>query len=182
MINYTDVPRSEFRWSWNPKEDYVVNALGPEMNLVSRYTANNDPPEEIQEFSDEDLRGMNMQQLRCEYSIGAYEYMLEIIESRPPSEPQTPEVSETRAFNPICPICQSELVVGQYIAKYRCGHLVCNDCYDGLVDNDFHSCTLCSRSTTARQGFVDKKNLQRQPRSLRRCTRRPPPRSPAPDP
>ena len=116
MIDYTDAPRSEFRWSRNPNEDYVVNALGPEMNLVSRHIFGNDPPEEIQEFSDEDLRRMNMQQLRCDYSIGAYEYMLEVFVSRPPSMPKTPEVSETRVFNTICPICQSELVVGQYIA------------------------------------------------------------------
>ena len=49
-----------------------------------------------------------------------------------------------------CPYCQEEFTSGQKVAKHRCGHAACINCFDNAVHRGWHRCTFCRRSGTAR--------------------------------
>ncbi|MFM7988296.1 MAG: hypothetical protein ACKPKO_54180, partial [Candidatus Fonsibacter sp.] len=49
-----------------------------------------------------------------------------------------------------CTYCQQAFTNGQYVAKYRCGHAACTDCFDTAIHRGWHRCTICRRSGTTR--------------------------------
>ena len=40
---------------------------------------------------------------------------------------------------------------GSFVAKHRCGHAVCADCYDNAIHRGWNRCTLCRKSGTTRR-------------------------------
>ena len=66
---------------------------------------------------------------------------------------QSPSLS-VDALVSSAPYCQQEFTNGQYVAKYRCGHAVCTDCYDNAIHHGWFRCTLCRRSATTRYSRV----------------------------
>ena len=44
---------------------------------------------------------------------------------------------------------------GSFVAKHRCGHAVCADCYDNAIHRGWNRCTLCRKSGTTRRVRVD---------------------------
>jgi hypothetical protein len=66
-------------------------------------------------------------------------------------------VTEERVFfSRNCPIWQHNFTHGQYIAKYRCGHAVCTDCFDILIHRGWNS---CRKSSTTRRARVNDEDL-----------------------
>ena len=63
-------------------------------------------------------------------------------------------VTERRCLSTNCPFCQHDFTNGQFVAKYRCGHAVCTDCYDNAIHHGWFRCTLCRRSATTRYARV----------------------------
>ena len=57
----------------SPDEDPDITALPHNMNLVSKYVDGDDPPEYFQDFTDDDLREMNMDDLGYELANAANE-------------------------------------------------------------------------------------------------------------
>ncbi|MFM7981843.1 MAG: hypothetical protein ACKPKO_21245, partial [Candidatus Fonsibacter sp.] len=58
--------------------------------------------------------------------------------------------TEPRFLGTKCPYCQQEFTNVQNVAKYRCGHVACLNCFDHAVHRGWHRCTYCRRSGTAR--------------------------------
>ena len=67
---------------------------------------------------------------------------------------ETVSVTESRCISTICPYCQTEFEREQMIAKFRCGHTACTDCYEAAVRNNWTRCTVCRRSARARAVHV----------------------------
>ena len=87
IIDYSTLPVSMCRWIRNfPNEAYAITALPHNVSLVSSYDANDEPPEYIQEFTDDELREMDLEALHYQLPNAANEYTLEGTESPPPSE------------------------------------------------------------------------------------------------
>ena len=62
----------------------------------------------------------------------------------------TISATEPRFLGTKCPYCQEESTSGQTVAKYRCGHAACINCFHNAVHCGWHRCTVCRRSGTAR--------------------------------
>ena len=69
----------------------------------------------------------------------------------PNQELETITITERRCLSTNCPFCQHDFTNGQFVAKYRCGHAVCTDCYDNAIHRGWNRCTLCRRSGTTRR-------------------------------
>ncbi|MFM7985707.1 MAG: RING finger domain-containing protein, partial [Candidatus Fonsibacter sp.] len=49
-----------------------------------------------------------------------------------------------------CPICQEPFKNGQRLKKYRCGHVVCIECFNHTTNQGWTRCTVCRKSGTTR--------------------------------
>ncbi|MFM7985291.1 MAG: RING finger domain-containing protein [Candidatus Fonsibacter sp.] len=66
------------------------------------------------------------------------------------SDIQTISNIEPKLLGTKCPICQEDFNHGQQVAKYRCGHAVCDDCFKNIAIQGWTRCTLCRKSGIAR--------------------------------
>ena len=175
IIDYSVRPRVVSRWHERFGQDTVITPLPTTRRLLYTNRREDTPEGHVHEFIVAQVEAMNLEELDYAYATEWYEDIWEDfpMEESVQDAPNVPDdfgvmsyegpnwqdegatgtitITERRHLSTNCPFRQCDFTNGQFIAKYRCGHAVCTNCYKTAIHRGWHRCTFCRGSGTTRR-------------------------------
>jgi hypothetical protein len=164
-------------------QDVVITPLPDGVRLLYTDFPLDEPQANVREFTADEVESMDLEALDYMYATEFCEDIWEDLPGESPENPSsaspnvpndfgfmrfggrnwqelnqvtgTITVSECRSLSTNCPYCQQDFTNGQLVAKHRCGHAVCTDCFDNTIHHGWNSCTLCRKGSTTRRARVN---------------------------
>ena len=140
-------------WTWKRSStSFAVDWYQDLWEDIAGETPQPQSPAESEQRPTTDTWGLDNPPAASDFGIMPYAY--EGPNWQDEGATDTITVTERRCLSTNCPFCQHDFTNGQFVAKYRCGHAVCTDCYDNAIHHGWFRCTLCRRSGTTRYSRV----------------------------